>query len=172
MAQIIIRGLITKAIMSAIGMGGGSISVGAGPSSFVSSFTGGSLAMGGIGFAKGGYIRGAGNATSDSIPAMLSNGEYVLNAAAVKRIGVPRLNAINNGGIPAFAGGGYIGTGGGTGASAPNVIINVENQTGMPVTAEQTGSGFDGESWVLNVVMHGVATNKMGITSLLKGVSG
>ena len=32
--------------------------------------------------AAGGYISGPGTATSDSIPAMLSNGEYVVNAAS------------------------------------------------------------------------------------------
>lgn len=35
--------------------------------------------------ATGGRIRGAGTSTSDSIPAMLSNGEMVLRAAAVKK---------------------------------------------------------------------------------------
>lgn len=35
--------------------------------------------------ATGGYIRGPGTGTSDSIPAMLSNGEFVINAAATRR---------------------------------------------------------------------------------------
>jgi hypothetical protein len=38
-------------------------------------------------FAAGGRVMGAGNGTSDSIPAMLSNGEHVLTAADVKRMG-------------------------------------------------------------------------------------
>jgi hypothetical protein len=33
-------------------------------------------------FAPGGFVSGAGTARSDSIPAMLSNGEYVINARA------------------------------------------------------------------------------------------
>jgi hypothetical protein len=33
-------------------------------------------------FAPGGYVSGAGTSRSDSIPAMLSNGEYVVNARA------------------------------------------------------------------------------------------
>ncbi|WP_069265329.1 phage tail tape measure protein [Paraburkholderia nodosa] len=47
--------------------------------------------------ADGGHVFGPGTSTSDSIPAMLSNGEYVLNASAVSRIGVPNLDAINSG---------------------------------------------------------------------------
>lgn len=37
------------------------------------------------GFATGGYISGPGSGTSDSIPARLSNGEFVVNAQATKR---------------------------------------------------------------------------------------
>jgi TP901 family phage tail tape measure protein len=37
--------------------------------------------------ATGGYITGPGSGTSDSIPAMLSNGEYVIKADAVRHIG-------------------------------------------------------------------------------------
>ena len=64
-----------------------------------------------LGHATGGYISGAGTSTSDSIPAMLSNGEYVINAKAVERIGLPLLNAINTGGVPHFANGGSVGGG-------------------------------------------------------------
>jgi hypothetical protein len=45
--------------------------------------------------ATGGYISGPGSTTSDSIPAMLSNGEYVVNARAVQSMGVPMLDRIN-----------------------------------------------------------------------------
>lgn len=50
----------------------------------------------GTGFATGGLVTGPGNATSDSIRANLSNGEYVVKAAAVSRVGVGFLNALNN----------------------------------------------------------------------------
>lgn len=55
------------------------------------------IAAGGMAFANGGYVTGPGSATSDSIPAMLSNGEYVVKAAAVRDVGLPALNAINAG---------------------------------------------------------------------------
>lgn len=46
--------------------------------------------------ATGGHIRGAGTATSDSIPAWLSNGEFVVNAATVRQPGVlDMLHALN-----------------------------------------------------------------------------
>lgn len=58
--------------------------------------------------ARGGPIRGPGSGTSDSILARLSNGEYVVRAAAVRKLGVARLNEINRGRLPAFANGGAI----------------------------------------------------------------
>lgn len=163
MTQIIIKGLITRAIMGAIGMGGGSVSVGnlSGMSSLASSFTGGSVIGG---FAKGGFVNGAGTSRSDSIPAMLSNGEYVLNASAVKRIGVPRLNAMNH-----YASGGYVG--GSTSSNAPNVVINVENQTGQQISARQGESSFDGKSYVIGVVLEGLANNENGMRDIFKGVA-
>jgi TP901 family phage tail tape measure protein len=47
--------------------------------------------------ARGGYISGPGTSTSDSIPTMLSNGEYVVKADSVKRIGKGTLDKINSG---------------------------------------------------------------------------
>jgi hypothetical protein len=63
------------------------------------------------GNAAGGYIRGPGSGTSDSILARLSNGEFVLSAASVRRVGVGYLNNLNgmaSGGLVArgFAAGG------------------------------------------------------------------
>ena len=46
--------------------------------------------------AVGGFVSGAGSGKSDSIPAMLSNGEYVINADSVKKYGVETFNAFNN----------------------------------------------------------------------------
>lgn len=47
--------------------------------------------------ADGGYISGKGGPRDDMVPAMLSNGEYVLKAAAVDRLGVGTLDRLNNG---------------------------------------------------------------------------
>jgi TP901 family phage tail tape measure protein len=53
-------------------------------------------------FAAGGYVSGRGSGTSDSIPAMLSNGEFVVKASAVGTYGVDFLNAINQQKVGAF----------------------------------------------------------------------
>lgn len=52
-------------------------------------------------FAKGGLVEGSGTGTSDSIPAMLSNGESVMTARATSMF-APLLSAINvaGGGVP------------------------------------------------------------------------
>lgn len=68
--------------------------------------------------ATGGSVDGPGTGTSDSIPAMLSNGEYVLNAQAVDRLGVPFLNGLNTGRLRGFASGGLVGSGGVAGYKA------------------------------------------------------
>lgn len=59
--------------------------------------------------AGGGLVLGAGSATSDSIMAKLSNGEYVMRAAAVKKFGVSTFNALNAGVLPGYAKGGRVG---------------------------------------------------------------
>ena len=68
------------------------------------------------GFAAGGFVSGPGTSTSDSIPARLSTGEFVVNARAVSRVGVAFLDALNGissgprmrTGRLAFAEGGFI----------------------------------------------------------------
>ena len=52
--------------------------------------------------ASGGYVSGPGTKTSDSIPAQLSKGEYVIKAAAVDKFGVGFLNSINSMQMPAL----------------------------------------------------------------------
>lgn len=48
-------------------------------------------------FASGGYVSGPGTATSDSVPARLSNGESVINARSTSMFG-PLLSALNQAG--------------------------------------------------------------------------
>jgi len=55
----------------------------------------------GIPFASGGFVSGPGSGTSDSIPARLSNGEYVINAAKT-RLFKPLLDVINYSPVPAI----------------------------------------------------------------------
>lgn len=57
---------------------------------------GGRNTAGGSTFADGGHVRGPGTAKSDSIAAWLSNGEYVLKAAAVAKYGTGLLDQMNS----------------------------------------------------------------------------
>lgn len=52
-------------------------------------------------FATGGLITGAGGPMSDDVPAMLSPGEFVLNASAVNAIGADNLARVNAAGVGA-----------------------------------------------------------------------
>ena len=79
----------------------------------------------GIKKAQGGYISGPGTGTSDSIPAMLSNGEYVLRSSAVDRIGIGTLNAMNAGAVPHFAEGGSVDDTFAASASGNSVTLNI-----------------------------------------------
>jgi hypothetical protein len=85
----------------------------------------------GSGHAEGGLIKGPGGPKSDSIPARLSAGEFVVKADAVQRLGVHSLDAMNRGlqipsiaqlSLPKFAEGGPVGLVGAPGASG---MVNI-----------------------------------------------
>ncbi len=98
---------------------------------------------------SGGLVRGPGTGTSDSIPALLSNGEYVITKEAVDRIGINTLNMLNN--ISRFAAGGPVGRprsgfgGGGLGHTThidkPQINITIESGAGEndEVLAQRAG---------------------------------
>lgn len=79
--------------------------------------------VGAQGFADGGLVRGQGTGRSDSIPAVLSDGEYVSTARATSRYR-PQLEAMNNGT--------YTGSGG-----SGNLNVIIENYGNGKVTAQQ-----------------------------------
>lgn len=74
----------------------------------------GSLRLGG-GFANGGLVLGPGGPTDDMIPAMLSNREFVMPAAAVEHYGLPMMEMVR---ARQFAAGGLV-TAGGEATIAP-----------------------------------------------------
>lgn len=104
--------------------------------------TGGQVSV--PGHATGGYISGPGTGTSDSIMARLSNGEFVMTADAVKRIGASNLDAMNNGAsvhsMTRFASGGLVGSvvaPAATAAGGSNVSLTVQTSDGAGgLTAE------------------------------------
>lgn len=89
--------------------------------------------------ATGGYISGKGTSTSDEIPAMLSNGEYVINAATVSKYGTGFFDNLQNksgkllpSGLLGFAEGGSIST---HSVNNEAIIIN-KIHTGLMDTVE------------------------------------
>lgn len=126
----LIRLMVVKAIMNLIGSLAGSAIGGAAGGT-------GSLAGHGAGvpagMASGGFVSGKGTSTSDSIAAMLSNGEFVMSAKAVKNWGKGFFENLNSMSPQmAFAGGGYVGGSGSstyynnTTTSSPVFNINVQ----------------------------------------------
>lgn len=100
----------------------GEKSIGSYLGKFIGGFLGNLFGFGGFGggAATGGLISGPGGPTSDSVPMMLSNGEYVIKAESVKKIGIKTLDHLNQVGgmmmggfvgmppVPAYAGGGLV----------------------------------------------------------------
>ncbi len=90
--------------------------------------------------ADGGYISGPGGPRSDSIPARLSNGEYVIQASSVQKFGRGFFDALNAGLAPpvapmAFANGGFVGPN--PASSAGGLSLQVINQ-GEPMKVSRT----------------------------------
>ncbi|HEM7896972.1 TPA: phage tail tape measure protein [Burkholderia cenocepacia] len=133
------------ALGSALGLGAASAG-GFSSSSLLGGVAGGLSDMFGAGggnaygfhLATGGRVTGPGTSTSDSIPAWLSNEEFVVKAAAVRKPGVLRLlEAINSGqdlGFAKFANGGLVG-----GGSAGGGALGVQGggiELNIPVTID------------------------------------
>jgi TP901 family phage tail tape measure protein len=104
--------------------------------------------------AYGGYISGPGSATSDSIPAMLSNGEYVINAKSVQAAGVPMLDNINrmaSGGmvsynVPKMSSGGNVRYADGGLASSSSSMYNINvSLSGTNLTADDVAASIHKE---------------------------
>lgn len=115
--QMVIKMTVVQPLMSAFqGALGGSALPLPGSASFI----------GPVAKADGGLISGPGTGRSDSIPAYLSNGEYVVNADATAKHRA-LLESINSG-VPRFADGGMVGAG-----SSPAPMVHNMSSTVAPV---------------------------------------
>jgi hypothetical protein len=125
-------GAVTSVIGMASSMGAfsGAGSLSSGGANIYSPTTGLGTAGPNFGHANGGYITGPGTSTSDSIPAMLSNGEYVLRASAVDKIGKGTLDAWNShlASPVRRATGGIVGTMDNARSAAPQMMPQPEAQ--------------------------------------------
>lgn len=115
--------------------------------------------------AYGGYISGPGTARSDSIPARLSNGEYVINARSVAKVGVGNLNKINQQGkLPGFAEGGLVPDGRGIAQSVTRVTMwdyihsLIDKRVKQAKDAAESGGTVDSKGFTLD----GVPTGEWG----------
>lgn len=77
-----------------------------------------------LGFADGGHVSGPGTSRSDSIPAMLSDGEFVVNANATRKHRAA-LEAINAGKAPMLASGGIVSRNAFSNVYSPSLNISV-----------------------------------------------
>ena len=142
------------------GQGSGSIGGGILGGIFGGGGSGGSSSSGGddggigdLGVADGGFVRGAGTSTSDSIPARLSNGEFVIKAAAVAKYGAGffgRLNNMMGVAMPQFAMGGYVG-----GGSMPTVAPSML----MPPSSYSSSSSTTNNNSPISIVVNAPGGN-------------
>ncbi|WP_299686684.1 tape measure protein [uncultured Tateyamaria sp.] len=118
----------------------------------------------GLEAATGGLIRGPGTATSDSIPARLSDGEFVVRARSVTPRTLPLLHAINSGvTVPRFAQGGLVST-----MPPPAIsgspLLNVEihnHATSARVEAQPTPDGQGLKVLVIDAVAEGLLSGRL-----------
>ncbi|HDR1500600.1 TPA: tape measure protein, partial [Pasteurella multocida] len=109
--------------------------------------------------ATGGYITGPGTGTSDSIPARLSNGEYVIRAASVSRYGVDFLHAINRGQLRKYSTGGLVSMPKVSAGKEPGLTQAMQNNSGVhavasPVHIQQTLAVDSAELFTAGINTH------------------
>lgn len=115
---------------------------------FIASNGGGGGGGEGSNFAGGGSVRGPGTSTSDSIPAWLSNNEFVVRAKAVRKYGVGFMRAINSGRLD-FSGAVRLATGGLVNVGGPSFSYTGGGDGGgssgmRPLTLNIGGQEFGG----------------------------
>jgi len=94
---------------------------------------------------------------TDTVPAMLTPGEGVLNVRAMRALGVPWLNAANRGDLPGFSGGGTVGAGGDAGG-ASGVTVNLSINTIDARGTKEFLTSREGQESIVSVVRRGLST--------------
>ena len=154
MTQIIIRGLITKAIMSAIGLGGGGGVISNG--SLLGSINDSpyaSLAGGFIGYtgarASGGNVKAGGTyLVGEQGPELL-------------RMGSQSGRVYNNNETKSMLGNN----------NPQNIKIELKNESGTQLKADEASVSFDADTMIISTVIKGIGNNTLGIRNMLKGAA-
>jgi len=127
--------------------------------------------------ATGGEIEGhSPTPTADNVPIWATAGEYMMPVNTVKHYGLQAMDALRSMSIPKevfsgisgiklprtsrpnYAAGGEISRR--VAPTAPKVIVNMKNETGQPIEAQQKGSEFDGEQLVADIVLKKFMTSR------------
>ena len=91
-----------------------------------------------IGFNSGGFVP-HGSRLSDTIPALLTGGEYVMNNAAVRKYGLGAMNAMNAGAMSNSTNTNSTSTNNNTNNNSTNISINID-RSGKATYGSDTNS--------------------------------
>ncbi len=139
-------------------------------------------------YAEGGFVSGPGTPTSDSIPARLSDGEYVIKASSVEKFGKATFDSLNSGEpVAMYADGGFVkptrsGTRGGNPYGIKKNYYSLGYHTGQDYKADVgddilavasgniVGAGFSGSLGNLLTIQHanGIRTYYAHLSKILK----
>lgn len=141
---------------------------------------------GGAGFAQGGPLRGPGTSTSDSIPLWGSDGEFMIRARAVQKVGPQVLHMINSGRytldeifrrlagvrIPKFSLGGLIGQASNNLSSRMSHAVAPRFAGGGPVQTRNTSTGRPLTLVVDNQRIDGMTASDDAVQQIMKFTTG
>lgn len=140
--------------------------LGKGPLAGLFGGAGGGLFGAIFGFADGGFTGPGGKYEPKGV---VHGEEYVLNREATRRIGVPALDALNNGRVPGFANGGYVGRAPSTprlqsaaNINSPNISISAPvTVNGSAGTPEQNNDLAKRMAKQMEATMRGVVASEI-----------
>jgi hypothetical protein len=133
------------------------------------------------GMAKGGEIKG-GSGKKDDVPIMAMGGEYVMRKAAVNKYGVNFMAALNEGLIPGnisfsvpalprsdstkyyYASGGEV-----TRRQDVPFKVELKNESGTPLKASQSDVQFNGQEYIVSVLIDAMDRDVGGIRGMFGG---
>ena len=128
--------------IGSIGSAGGTSSfAGGGSSSFSSAFTGNHFAAGGV--------------TNPGLMLVGENGPELLQSSGSHRIYTASETRRLVGG----------------GAASNNVVVNIVNQSGQELESKQQNSRFDGENYIIDVMVRAANTNKGGVRDAIRAAA-
>lgn len=110
-------------------------------------------------YAAGNYVLGSGG--RDSIPAMLTPGEFIIRKAAVDQYGVPMLNSLNMGAfqIPTFDSPRY---------NVPNMSTGVNARFSQPNSIQMDAPVYNNYSVNVNVSGTNASADEIATKAIIK----